>query len=105
MLLALPLLALRTPAITVLERDLAYAPLARVEVLEGRAGWGGASAGAAAGLGAGALATAAPVRALAGTVVLMSAAPGGTPAPSWSWATARPLLGLGARVQAVAAVA
>lgn len=100
MLTALPIASLRLPNVLVLERRLEYAPIARAEVFEAVAGFVWAVSTVAAGLGVWGLASAAPVRVLVGSAVLIRRGPLGFVAPKWAWQQVRPILRFGVRFQA-----
>ncbi len=101
MVAPLPLLALRSAAMIVLERALDYGPLARVEVAETAAFYGTAIGSVALGAGVWGFAAAAAVRALVGVVTIRRLVPAGRVRPRFDRAEARRLLGFGARFQAV----
>lgn len=100
MLTALPLSSLRLPTNLVLTRQLSFRAVARAEVVEAAANYIWAIATVAAGAGVWGLASAAPVRALAGSATLIALGPLGLVRPRWAWHRIRPLLGFGLRVQA-----
>jgi O-antigen/teichoic acid export membrane protein len=101
MLIAMPLSALRLPTVLVLERQLSYGILARVEVADALAGYAWAIVTVAAGAGVWGLATSIPVRALVGSVLMIRSGPLGWVWPIWGWALVRPMLGFGLRFQAI----
>lgn len=101
MMLGLPVMALRTPALIILERRLNFGPLAAVEVGEVLAFYVWGVTAVALGMGVWGLATAYVVKALTGTTTLLLLAPEGRLAPSRSLSRARPLLGFGVRFQGV----
>ena len=104
MLIALPLASLRLPTALVLERNLSYRTIATAEVVEALAGYTWAIATVAGGWGVWGLATAAPVRTLIGSVVMVALGPLGFLRPRWAWTRIRPLLSFGLRFQATQAV-
>jgi len=101
---SLPLTALRTPGVVLLERELAYRPLTLVEVLETVAHYAWAITTVALGWGVWGLATAFVVRAATGTAVMLAVAPIRALRPRLLWARVRPLLGFGLRFQAAGGV-
>jgi O-antigen/teichoic acid export membrane protein len=101
MVMTIPLKAVRAPAVIVLERQLNYRPLAIVEVAEAICYYGAAIALVVAGWGVWGLASAAVVRALAGTIILLFLTPAARLIPSPSWTRVRAFLGFGFRYQAV----
>jgi O-antigen/teichoic acid export membrane protein len=101
MLLALPVTAPRVPGVILLERKLNYRPLALVELVETACYYGWAIVLVIGGWGVWGLASASLVRALAGTLVLLSLVPSARLVPSPSWTRVRPLLGFGLRYQSV----
>jgi O-antigen/teichoic acid export membrane protein len=104
MMPALPLLALRAPSAIVFERDLNYAPLVRVEILEQITYYAWGVGLIVAGAGVWGLATASVVRALVGTMAMLSVSPVARLRPTWSWARLRPMLGFGVKFQALGLV-
>jgi len=100
MMPALPLLALRTPSTIVLERSLSYGPLVRVEIAEELSFYLWATATLLLGAGVWGLASAAVLRALVGTVVILSVSPVARLFPTLSWKRLKPMLGFGIRFQA-----
>ena len=100
MLTAVPLASLRLPNVLVLERQLSYATIARAEVLEAVTGFVWAISTVAAGFGVWGLASAAPVRVLVGSAVLIRRGPLGFVGPTWAWHLVRPILRFGVRFQA-----
>ncbi len=101
MMLALPLLAFRTPSSIVYERSLNYKPLLTVEVLEELAYYAWGVSTVLLGAGVWGLASASIVKALVGTVALFIISPVGRLTPSYSWQRLRPMLGFGIKFQAV----
>jgi O-antigen/teichoic acid export membrane protein len=101
MMPALPLLAFRAPSSIVFERNLDYAPLVRVEILEQLAYYLWGVGLVVLGAGVWGLATASVVRALVGTVAMLSVSQVARLAPSYSWTRLRPMLGFGIKFQAV----
>ena len=101
MMPALPLLAFRTPSSIVFERSLNYSPLIRVEVVEELAYYGWGIGLILLGAGVWGLATASIVKALVGTLVMLSVSPIRRLLPSYSWQRLRPMLGFGIKFQAV----
>lgn len=101
MLTALPLATLRLPNALVMERELSYGTIARAEVIEVAASYVWAIGTVAAGLDVWGLASAAPVRALVGSVVMIRFGPLGFLRPRWGWRHVRPILRFGVRFQAI----
>jgi O-antigen/teichoic acid export membrane protein len=104
MMPALPLLALRAPSSIVFERSLNYTPLARVEVLEEVFYYGWGIGAILLGAGVWGLATASVVKALVGSMVLLSVSPVARLVPSYSWERLKLMLGFGIKFQAVGLV-
>jgi O-antigen/teichoic acid export membrane protein len=104
MLTALPLSTVRLPTAIVVERDLSYRAIARADVMEAASGYAWSIATVAAGMGVWGLASAAPVRAVVGSVALVRMGPIGLVPPLWAWGRIRSLLGFGLRFQAINAV-
>ena len=96
---SLPLAAFRTPGAVVLERELDYRPLAKVEVGEALAFYGWSIAAVASGWGVWGLATGAVVRSLAGGVMMTIVAPVGMLRPRLALGRVRALIGFGAGYQ------
>ena len=101
MVATLPIAALRTPSVIVLERRLQFGPIALVDVVEAVLFYAWALAAVALGMGVWGLATAAVVRAVGGTAVMLRRGPLGLMRPRWSLPAVRPLVGFGARIQLV----
>lgn len=101
MMPALPLLAFRAPSSIVFERDLSYAPLVRVEIVEQFSYYAWGIGTILLGAGVWGLATASVIKALVGTLAMLSISPIGRLRPSYSWRRIRPLLGFGVKFQAV----
>jgi O-antigen/teichoic acid export membrane protein len=101
MMPALPLLAFRVPSSIVFERGLNYAPLVRAEIFEEVSFYGWGIAMIVLGAGVWGLATAAVIKALVGTLVILSVSPGARFLPSYSWQRLKPMLGFGVKFQAV----
>lgn len=101
MVVSLPIIALRVPALITLERNLAFGPIAVVEAVEVCIYYVWAIAAVVAGFGVWGLATASIVKALAGTSLLISRSPPGALRPLFSLRPLRPLLAFGLRFQAV----
>lgn len=101
MMLALPFLAFRVPSSIVFERNLHYAPLVRVEIVEEVCFYGWGIVTIVLGYGVWGLATAVVVKALVGTLMMLSISPVGRLAPNYSWPQLRPMLGFGVKFQAV----
>jgi O-antigen/teichoic acid export membrane protein len=101
---SLPLFAFRTPAVVLLERELRYGPLVVVELLDALVYAGWAVTTVALGWGVWGLATAVVARAVVGTIVLIWLSPRRPVAPSLDFRRLRPILGFGARFQAVGVV-
>lgn len=104
MAIALPLTALRVPGIVLLERSLAYRPLAFVEIVETICYYGWAIVTVSVGWGVWGLASASIVRAIAGSTTLLTLLPSARLIPSPSWIRVRTLLGFGFKYQAVGLV-
>jgi len=104
MLLALPIVTLRVPALTMLERHLTYKPLVAVEVAETLAYTLFTVVAVVAGAGVWGLALAVVVRAVVGTVAMTRVGPVGFVLPSVDRARVRPVLRFGATYQALGAV-
>jgi O-antigen/teichoic acid export membrane protein len=98
---SLPLGAFQAPAVILYERRLNYRPLAIVDVVATAVFYVWAIATIIAGWGVWGLATAAIVRELAASVLLLVFLPEGRLIPVPSWAKIRGLLGFGVRFQAV----
>lgn len=101
MMAALPLIAVRTPSLIVLERDLNFAPLVKVEVAEQLAYYGWAITTVVLGAGVWGLATASIAKALFGTAILLRVSPISRLTPLFSMRRLRPMLSFGVRFQAV----
>jgi O-antigen/teichoic acid export membrane protein len=101
MMLALPLLAFRTPSSIVYERNLNYRPLLRVEVIEECVYYAWGVSAVLLGAGVWGLASASIAKALVGSVVMLVISPVGRLKPSYSWQQLRPMLGFGMKFQAV----
>ncbi len=104
MMLALPLTAIRAPAMLLISRRLEFSLTVRVEITEIVVYLGCAIAGAAVGLGAWSLAGATVVRAAAGSLVAVRLSPAGVVLPTWDLPAVRGILGFGARYQATSAI-
>lgn len=104
MALAIPLMTLRTPGFVLLERELAYRPIVTIEFIESAVFYAWAITAVAAGWGVWGLATAIIARSALGSGLMMSKTPDGVVRPHWDWSRIRPLLGFGARFQAVGVV-
>jgi O-antigen/teichoic acid export membrane protein len=101
---SLPLAAFRTPGAVVLERELEYRPLAKVEVGEALTYYGWSIVTVAGGWGVWGLATGAIARSLAGAVMMTLVAPVGLLRPRLSFTRLRGLIRFGAWYQAGAVV-
>ncbi len=104
MLATLPLSTLRLPQGIALERELSFRTIATVDVVELLAQYTWALATVAAGAGVWGLASAVVVRGVAGAIAMVRLSEIGWVRPRLAWAEVRPLLGFGARFQAVAGV-
>jgi len=104
MALAIPLMTLRTPGFVLLERELAYRPIVTIEFIESAAFYAWAIATVAIGWGVWGLATAIIVRSALGSGLMMSRTPDGVVRPRLGWSRITPMLGFGARFQAVGVV-
>src|SRR5690348_3169619 len=98
---SLPLLALRAPHAIALERALDYRPIASIEFTESLVYYGWAIATVWAGWGVWGLASAAVVRAFAGSVLMAIASPLGLIMPQLTLGALRPMLGFGIGFEAV----
>ena len=105
MVASLPVAAFRTPAVILYERELRYQPLVIVELIETLVFYAWAIGTVLAGWGVWGLASAAPVRAIAGAVLINLRSPAGFMLPRLSWGRLRGLLRFGLQYQAVNAVA
>ncbi len=101
MVLALPLLALRTPGLIYLDRQLDFSIQVRVELIETLAYVVWAITTAALGWGAWSLASGAVVKAAVGALAVARLTPLGLIRPTLDVTGVRPLLGFGARFQAL----
>ncbi len=101
MMPALPFLAFRAPSSIIFERSLNYAPLVKVEIAEEAAFYGWGITTILLGAGVWGLATAAVVKSISGTLVLLSVSPVARLVPAYSWQRLRPMLGFGIKFQAV----
>lgn len=104
MVLSIPIAAFRSPAVVVFERDLRYQRLVLVELAETVVFYCWAIATVLIGWGVWGLASATPVRATFGALLLNILSPAGFVRPLLSWKRVRNLLGFGVQYQAVAAV-
>ena len=100
MVAALPIMAFRVPPGILLERELTYRLIARVELIEALAYYAWALAGLALGFGVWALATGAVFRAALGSAIFVWTSPGPFVVPSLALGGVRPILAFGARYQA-----
>src|SRR4051794_30814680 len=105
MVATLPITILRAPSVIVLERRLSYRTIATVDVLDAVAFYVWAIAAVALGAGVWGMATAMVVRAAVGTAAMARLGPLGLVRPRWSWHAVRPLIGFGAKLQAITVVA
>jgi O-antigen/teichoic acid export membrane protein len=87
-----------------MERDLSYRVIARAEVIEAIVGYTWAIATVAIGWGVWGLASAAPVRVIAGSAAMVGFGSVGYVRPRLDWGLVRPLVGFGLRFQAINAV-
>jgi O-antigen/teichoic acid export membrane protein len=101
MMPALPLFAFRAPSSIVFERNLDYTPLVRVEIVEQLCYYAWGVALLVLGAGVWGLATASVVRAMVGTLALLSVSPVARLTPSFTWQRLKPMLGFGVKFQAV----
>jgi PST family polysaccharide transporter len=101
MALSLPLLAVRAPHLIALERALEYRPIAQIEFIESVVYYGWAIATVSMGWGVWGLASAAVLRAAAGSMLMARASPVRTLTPRLERSTLRSMLGFGLGVQAV----
>lgn len=102
--LSAPLLVLQIPARIVLERELRFDRVARVEVVQVLVFNVWAVTLVLLGAGVWGLATAPVVRSVVGLVLMTRASPVGTPFPHFSWARSRSFLHFGMRFQVVTAL-
>jgi polysaccharide transporter, PST family len=100
---SIPLVLMRLPSSISLERDLLFRTIAFVDILESAIYYVWALVTVAAGFGVWGLASAAVVRAAAGTTLMIRKAPVGYVPPSWDWSQVRPLLGFGLKFQGASA--
>lgn len=105
MVASLPVMTLRTPTIVTLERNLSYRTLVIVELLDAVVYVAWAITTIELGWGVWGLATAVVARALIGTSVLLVLSPLVFLRPRLDWDRLRPILGFGARFQAIGALA
>ena len=98
---SLPIMAVRTPALVMLERRLAYRPLILVEMAEAATYYGCALSLVALGAGIWGIGIAMIVRAAIGSAGMLVATPGDRVLPRLRWARIRPLLGFGFSYQAI----
>ena len=101
MVVSLPLTAVRSPGVILLERRLDYRPLALVEIVETVFYYGWAITTVSKGWGVWGLASASVFRAIVGSSMLLCIVPAARMFPLPSWTKIRPLLGFGFRIQAV----
>ena len=101
MVLSLPLMSVRAPAVILLERRLDYRPMAVVEIVETICNYIWAIATVSIGWGVWGLATASVVRVLVGSFLLLYFVREARMLPLPSWTRISPLLGFGLRIQAV----
>ena len=104
MMCSLPLFAFRVPSSIVFERNLNYAPLVRVEIVEQVAYYVWGIGSILLGAGVWGLASAAIVRVLVGTAAMLSVSPIARLVPGYSWPRLKPMLGFGIKFQAVGLV-
>ncbi len=95
MLSSLPVSALRLADQVMLERDLVYGPIAKVDVVEVLVQSAVSVTLVALGVGVWGVAVALPIRAIVGTLVMWHLGPIGPLAPRFSWSRTRTLLGEG----------
>jgi O-antigen/teichoic acid export membrane protein len=93
MLLALPIVAFRTPAVVLLERQLRYRAITLTDTADTLTYYAWGLATLALGWGVWGIATAMIARALAGTFVIVALAPRRVIAPRFSWSRSRHMLG------------
>jgi O-antigen/teichoic acid export membrane protein len=101
MMPALPLLAFRAPSSIVFERNLNYAPLVRVEIVEQLSYYVWGILSLLLGAGVWGLASASVVKALVGTLAMLRVSPVARLTPSFTWRRLKPMLGFGVKFQAV----
>lgn len=104
MLLALPVSSLKAAGGILLEREMAYGPLVKVDIAETFVHYGGAITAVALGAGVWGVAIAAVVRLLPGIGILWSTVPGAVALPGRSIRAVRPMLRFGLQFQAVSIV-
>jgi O-antigen/teichoic acid export membrane protein len=102
MVASVPLTAIRTPGLIVLERSLSYRPVAAAEILEAVVLYGWSIGTVLAGWGLWGVATAFLARAAAGSAAVLLATQTAPLRPRLSWTRLRGLLGFGAAFQGVA---
>jgi O-antigen/teichoic acid export membrane protein len=105
MVASLPVTAFRAPGVILFERDLRYQPLVVVELIETLTYYAWAIGTVLGGWGVWGLASATPVRAVVGAVIMTAISPVGFLLPRFSWTRVRGLLRFGMQYQAVGAVA
>jgi O-antigen/teichoic acid export membrane protein len=98
---SMPILVLQFPSRILLERTLAYRPLAAVEVSQVAVFNVVATVLVAAGLGVWGVAIAIIVRSIAGAVLMIRVSPMGFVVPRLAWGRIRPLMAFGMRFQAI----
>jgi O-antigen/teichoic acid export membrane protein len=104
MVASLPISMLKVPSAILLERDVDYRVIAKVDLLEAGAFYAWAVGSVALGAGVWGFASAVVVRAALGTAMMLRSGPLGIVRPRWSWAVIRPLLGFGAKFQAAGVI-
>jgi O-antigen/teichoic acid export membrane protein len=105
MVASLPVAAYRTPGVILYERDLRFQPLVLIELVETLVFYAWAIVTVLAGWGVWGLASASPVRAIVGAVVMNLVSPAGFMLPRLSWGRLRGLLRFGLQYQSVNAIA
>ena len=104
MLLALPLASLKAPGGVLLERDMIYGPLVKVDIAETVAYYTIAIASVALGAGVWGVAVAGVVKLAPGIAILWSTVPGAIALPGRGIAAVRPMLRFGIQFQAVSVI-
>jgi O-antigen/teichoic acid export membrane protein len=104
MLAGIPMMAFGAPGSLLLERDLAYRPLATAEILQTLAYYAWAVATVALGFGVWGFASASIVHAVVGSTFLVAVSPIRVLLPALRWSRVKPLFAFGVRFQAAQAV-
>jgi O-antigen/teichoic acid export membrane protein len=99
MVASLPIAMLKVPSVILLERDVDYRVIARVDLTEAGAFYVWAVTTVVLGAGVWGFASAVVVRALVGAATMIRIGPAGFVMPRWSWRVVRPLLPFAAKFQ------